>query len=227
MTQVKACPQPVAYHDRVLSLHNPRTVLLNLAAQAAQAGLVSASCGNASVRGGPCTLVITASGSELHQLTELELSEVTLTGELLRGPRPSCELEMHLAAYRQRPETQAVLHTHAPWATLMACLQQPIDDLNFLVEIPLFVGRHATVPFFSPGSTMLADAVGKALRDPSVHLVQLRHHGQVALGSSAKEALHRAILFERACWMALQGFPLERLPDHLQLSGSACQPPPA
>ena len=188
--------------------------LIELGAEAASAGLVSASCGNASVRRGPASILITGSGCELGRLTELDLTEVNLKGEVLRGPRPSCELEMHLEVFRACPKAQAILHTHAPWSTLMACMKEPVQALDFIVEIPLFVGSHATVPFHPPGSRELALAVGQAFREPGVHLAQMRNHGQLAVGQTWREALHRVILFERACWMALQGHELERLPSH-------------
>jgi L-fuculose-phosphate aldolase len=121
---------------------------------------------------------------------------------------------MHLEVFRVPPEARVVLHSHAPWSTLMACLMHPVEDLDFMVEVPLLVGRHAYVPFFPPGSRELAEEVGRAFLDVSVNVVQLRNHGQVSLGTSWREALHRLVLFERACWMALQGQELRRIgPD--------------
>jgi ribulose-5-phosphate 4-epimerase/fuculose-1-phosphate aldolase len=192
----------------------PLESLLCLAHQAASAGLVIASCGNASVRVSPESFLVTASGVQLAELQREDLSEVSLDGHHSGGPRPSIESNMHRLAYLVRPETRAILHCHSKWATLMACLEEPILDLNFIIEVPAYIGKHSYVPYLLPGSDTLAQAVAKALEDPQVSVVQLTNHGQVATGSSWEEALQRLIYFERACWMALQPHRLKRISNH-------------
>lgn len=201
------------------SVERPTESLLRLAHGAATAGLVIASCGNASVLNHPDSFLITASGTQLAGLGCQDLSEVSLGGTHRSGPSPSIEVELHRLAYLARPGVQAVLHCHSQWATLMACLEEPVRDLDFIIEIPLYVGRHAYVPFLPPGSKALAEATALALSDPRVTVVQMSNHGQVAVGANWEEALRRLVFFERACWMALQPFKLERLPITLLSQG--------
>lgn len=196
----------------------PRDSLVRLSHGAAAAGLVIASCGNASVRKGPDRFLVTASGSQLADLGGGDLSEVSLEGKHLEGPRPSIEADLHRLVFKARPKAQAVLHCHAQWATLMACLQVPQRDLDFIIEVPAYIGQHEYVPYLPPGSRELAEAVADALADPRVTVVQLTNHGQVAVGATWQEALIRLVYFERACWMALQSQPLKRIPKNLGAS---------
>lgn len=192
----------------------PRDSLVRLSQGAGAAGLVIASCGNASVRKGPNRFLVTASGSQLGALAEEDISEVSIEGQHLEGPPPSIEAEMHRLVFKARPKARAVLHCHAQWATLMACLQEPQRDLDFIIEIPTYIGEHEYVPFLAPGSRELAEAVAHALADSRVTVVQLTNHGQVAVGATWQEALTRLVYFERACWMALQSHPLKRIPKN-------------
>lgn len=195
--------------------------LIRFARQASEHDLVYLSCGNASLREDE-RMYVTCTGSKLGCLCEGDVSVLSLPdGEQISGPRPSIEFTMHCRAYTARPEIQAVLHTHAPSATVLSCVEDPPDDLNFVPEIPLQVGGHVYIDYANPGTEELAKSVGEALADPSVNVVQMRNHGQVVVGRNWAEAVSRAAYFERACWMALQGQRLRTIPKHLveNLSG--------
>jgi len=164
------------------------------------AGLLSSTCGNASVRDGD-RLVIT--------LAVVELA----SGRQVSGRKPSMEVEIHRRAYDARPGTEAVLHCQSRAATLLACHRQPPASLDFIPEVPAYVRRHAYVPYHNPGSDELAAAVRAALEDPEVTVVQMTNHGQIIIGAGPGEVVRRATFFELACWMATQGLPLRTIPE--------------
>lgn len=183
---------------------------------AGERGLLSSTCGNVSVRVGDGLLVVSASGSELERLTHEDVALVDMgSGAVLRGPRPSVELGLHLAIYRARQRARAVLHCQSPAATLLACMKDPPPVLDVIPEVPTYVRAHAAVPFYLPGSEELARAVAAAFGDEEVTVVQMRSHGQVALGATWQAVVRRAAFFELACSLTSRGLPLDAIPPDL------------
>jgi len=180
---------------------------------AAHEGLLISTCGNASLRVDEECIAVSASGSELRDLSAGEIAVFRLAdGAHVSGPKPSMETSLHRKVYLARPGVGAVLHCQSRAATLLACHPNPPTDLNFIPEIPAYVRAHAEVPYRSPGSPDLADLVGAAFEDPEVTVVQMRNHGQTVAGATWQKAIRRAVFFELACWMAIQGHDLETIP---------------
>lgn len=178
------------------------------------AGLAESTSGNVSLRLDGQRMLVSATGSGLVELTPERSTAVALAdGAVLQGPAPSLERELHRRVYLKRAAVRAVLHCQSPDATLLACMEQPPADLNFVPEIPAYVRAHAYVPYATPGSDALARSVARAFEDPEVTVVQMRNHGQVVIGSSWRKAVRRAVFFELACRMASRGAPLRTIPD--------------
>ncbi len=191
--------------------------LLEFARAAAEARLLQSTCGNASLLTAGDGFLISASGTELAGLRSSALAVVSLAGQLLSGPRPSVETALHRRIYELRRDARAVLHYQSPSATVLACMERPPLNLDYILEIPAYVRSFALIPFYLPGSLELAAAVGEAFDDPDVTIVQMRNHGQVAIGATWQEAIRRAIFFELASWLHLQGHRLHRIdPDQAE-----------
>jgi len=150
-------------------------------------GLVKGTSGNISARiPGTDTFLIKPSGVYMGLLKPEELVLVDFEGNKIRGKRNvSAETPMHAAIYRARKDVQAVVHTHAPTATAFGIAGTEILPLQ--VEVFMLLPRGVPiVPFKSPGSKALAEAVQKKIADYDA--VILENHGIVTVGSTIEAA---------------------------------------
>lgn len=167
----------------------------------AAAGLVVGTAGNVSVREGE-TVSLTAKGVALAEATPEDVAVTDLDGNVLAGS-PTSELELHLAIYR-RYDAGAIVHTHAPMATALACV---LDELPVIHYHLLALGGSIRVAPFHPfGTRELATAVVDALHGRAAAL--LSNHGAVNYAPSLPEAVEGAVLLEWACALFLNASKL-------------------
>jgi L-fuculose-phosphate aldolase len=160
-----------------------------------QAGLVAGAGGNLSAREGNIVWM-KPSGVAMDDMTPDDLAGMDLAlGKQIRGFRkPTSEVNMHLAIYRARPDVQAVLHSHSPWAS--GVISGGVELKPMFAEFVCDLGRTATIPYITPTTQTLADAVGKAaLEADTIFMV---NHGVVALGVTQKQAYYRCVVVEDA-----------------------------
>ena len=149
-------------------------------------GLNRGSTGNASVRdaaGQGVWITPTGMGAELEPD---DLVWLALDGSEVRGRwQPSSEWHFHLAAHRSRAGRTAVLHTHSPHATALACLRRPLPAFHYMVaiagadEVPL-------VPYHLFGTEALSQGVGAAMAGVDASL--LASDGHMAAGAGLARA---------------------------------------
>ncbi len=150
------------------------------------ARLTSGTGGNLSildrVRG---VVAISPSGIEYDEMEPADVSVVDVNGSGLEGRcKPSSELNFHLALYARRSDIGAVVHTHSPYATTMACLNWEIPAVHYLVA---FSGRKVPVaPYATFGSVELAGNVAETIGD--CNAVLLANHGLVTVGPNLATA---------------------------------------
>jgi L-fuculose-phosphate aldolase len=161
----------------------------------AHEGLLIGTAGNVSARAGD-TVAVTASGVMLAGCRTDDVTVVSLTGEVVAGElRPTSELSLHLGVYADSPDTAAVVHTHAPWSTAVACV---LDELPVLHYQQLLLGGAVRVaPYATFGTPELAAHVRAALVGRSAAL--MANHGSVAVGATLDAAVDNALLLE---WLA-------------------------
>lgn len=153
-----------------------------------QKSFIAATDGNVSVRVGD-RLLMTPSGVNKGFMAEGEVITVDLTGKLIAGwGSPTSEIQMHLAAYRLRPEIKAVVHAHPPLAT--ACSLSGVSLLEpMLPEVVMTLGGIPTVPYATPTTQEVPEALGKWLE--TYDALILTRHGAVTLGQDLMEAYNK------------------------------------
>lgn len=183
------------------------------------AGINRGKSGNVSARwreGAVDGYLITPSGLPYVETTPEDVVAMPLEGDapLERGARrPSSEWRFHRDIYRARPEVGAIVHTHAPFATTLACLERGIPAFHYMIAI---AGGHdiRCAPYATFGTQALSDHALAALADRRACL--LSHHGMIALGATLEPALALAIEVETLAemyWRALQVGTPENLSD--------------
>jgi L-fuculose-phosphate aldolase len=118
----------------------------------------------------------------------------------LKGGRPNPGVRFHVWIYRQRPDVQAIIHTHPPHASALAATGGPLKiahmDSSMLygtAHLPEWPG----VPVADDEGRIISGALGQA------KTILLANHGLLAAGASVEEATYLAVFMERACRMQL------------------------
>ena len=155
-----------------------------------EAGLVPGKSGNVSCRV-PEGLLITPSGLPYAELEPGDLVLVDDRGAVLAGShRPSSEWPMHAAVYAGRPDVTAIVHTHSPRATALACAGRGIPPFHYMIA--LAGGDVRCTPYATFGTDELAANAVRGLEGRRA--VLLGNHGVLAVGGSLGAA--RAVAFE-------------------------------
>lgn len=165
-------------------------------------GLVGATEGNLSARLDSGLLLCTPSGLSKGHMAPEDLVICDLEGQPADGQtnRPSSEIRLHLAAYRARPDCQAVVHAHPPIATAFTLAEVTIPD-DLMPEAAYVLGPVASVPFAFPGTDEVPNALAPYLAGHKTFL--LSHHGAAVLGSSVEDAYNRMETLERIARIVL------------------------
>lgn len=160
-------------------------------------GLVAGAGGNISAREG--TLIwMKPSGLAMEDLSAEDYVGVDLkTGQVVEGRhKPTSEVNMHRAIYREREDVTAVFHTHSPWASGVISSEGGEELRAMFAEFVCDLGRVATLPYITPTTEELAEAVALCAREADTML--MRNHGVCALGTTLKQAYFRAWVTEDA-----------------------------
>jgi L-fuculose-phosphate aldolase len=152
-------------------------------------GLTYGTSGNVSVRRDARSFFVTPTGMPGELLESADIPLVNLDGRWFGRRRPSSEWRFHRDILKNRHEIGAIVHTHSPKATALACTGRSIPAFHYMVAVAGGVDiRCASYHTF--GSQQLADAALAALEGRLACL--LANHGVIALGSDLDRALSLA-----------------------------------
>jgi ribulose-5-phosphate 4-epimerase/fuculose-1-phosphate aldolase len=187
-----------------------RRAVIDAALAMSRSGLSPGRSGNVSCRW-KSGMLITPTGMAYEEIGARDIVFVDAKGEVpaKKSRKPSSEWRFHLAAYRARPDMNAVVHTHSLNATVLACAGKPIPAFHYMVavaggdDIPL-------VPYDTFGTQELARHVAKGLFHRNACL--MANHGQIAIGTTLASALELAreveVLAEQYCKVLTLGQPI-------------------
>jgi L-fuculose-phosphate aldolase len=203
-------------------LPDPREAIVAVARALDAAGLVPNKSGNVSCRT-PAGFLITGAGVPYAEMTATQVVAVGLDGAPAHGSvRPSSEWRMHLAIYEHRPDVAAIVHTHSPRATALACAGRAIPPFHYMIA--LAGGEIRCMPYATFGSAELAATALQGLEGRRATL--LANHGVVAVGGSLGQAHSVAVEVENLAGQYLDllaaGF-LPRLLDDAELEKVAAK----
>jgi L-fuculose-phosphate aldolase len=157
-------------------------------------GLVLGTSGNVSAREGD-RVAITPTGARLAELETEQVSVLSLDGEHVDGElAPTSELDLHLGVYR-RYDAGAVVHTHAPMATALACVVDEVPCLHY--GMLALGGAVPVAPYATFGTPELASSVLDALEGRRAAL--MANHGAIVHAGDLDEAYDLSLLLEWAC----------------------------
>ncbi len=150
-------------------------------------------------------LLITPSGLHPSRCGPEDIVRMSADGQTLGTRKPSSEWRFHLDLYAARPEVGAIVHTHSPFATALACQRRGIPPFHYMIA--RFGGHDVRCAPYAPfGTVELSEVMQVALQDRSACL--MANHGMTVLARELDEAVELAFELELLCeqyWRALQG----------------------
>lgn len=182
-------------------LFEQRKKVIEIAQKAQDMGLIILTTGNFSLRDRDTGYVcLTPSGMNYRELEPADIPVVDLDGNIIEGiRRPSIESPMHREVYRKRADVFGVCHTHSPYATAWASVDEEFPLV--LAELAAMLGGPLkTAPYRTAGTPELAETVTMTLGEQNA--VLMGNHGLLAAGADIDKAFANAFLVEEAAKVA-------------------------
>ena len=178
-------------------------------------GINQGKAGNVSARTAPSPAVagegwdggflITPTGIPYEETRPEQIVAMNMDGAHEGNVLPSSEWRFHRDIYASGVDyANAIVHTHAPYATTLACMDRGIPPFHYMVAVAGGSDIRCA-PYATFGTQELSDHVIAALRDRKACLMS--HHGMIACGENLQKALALAVEVEtlaRMYWQALQ-----------------------
>jgi len=165
-------------------------------------GLTVGTWGNVSVRDPETGYVyLTPSGMNYDRLECDDIVVFDREGNWVEGERrPSIEKSLHISIYRNRPDVNAVLHTHPVYSTVFCVIEQDMPPVT--EEFVQIIGEKVCVADYAlPGTELLAQNAVRALGHRNA--VLLKSHGSVCVGPDLDSALKVCDVLEKSAHILL------------------------
>ena len=154
-------------------------------------GFIAANDGNFSVKLNENEFLCTPTGISKGYMTPDMIIKVDINGNILESNenyRPSSEIKMHLRVYKKRPDVNAVVHAHPPYATSYAIAVQPLTA-PIMPEAVITLGAVPIAKYGTPSTDEVPDAIEEYL--DNYDAVLLENHGALAYADNLLNAYHK------------------------------------
>lgn len=177
-------------------------------------GIQTGSGGNVSARiPGTETMLLKASGGSLGDCTPDGFLITDFEGNLIEGKgKPTREALLHGYIYKLRPDVNAVVHVHSPYAIGWSSTKKDLplvtwhSQLKNPADYPTLDIHAAMV---RPEDVPLVEEMFK--KTPTIPAFLLADHGVVAMGKDPLAAEHTAELVEETAQVAILDKLVEKL----------------
>ena len=176
-------------------LENLRAQVVQFAQQMVKDGLSHGSAGNISAQDAASGFIaITPSAIDKAILKPEDIILIDDQGQVIESLwKPTTEIRMHLIFYQERSDVGAVVHSHAPYATLFAITHEPIPLV--LAESAPALGEPVQVaPYARTGTEALAKVVLDFIGHGTA--VLLANHGLLTIGKNLSQAYSASLAAE-------------------------------
>ena len=155
-------------------------------------GINQGTSGNISLRHDD-GMLITPTSTPYDAMKPEQIVFMQLDGAPDGERRPSSEWRFHRDILKERPEVNAVVHAHPPFATILAIMGMEIPAVHYMIAC---AGGDTIrcAPYATFGTEELSRHAVAALEDRSACL--LAHHGMIVVGTSLAKAMWLAVEVE-------------------------------
>ena len=172
-------------------MQTERELIVEYGRKLSKAGLCPGTSGNLSI----CSrklgyMAISPSGMDYFSVTPEDIVVADFDAHVIDGSRkPSSEWGLHAVFYKNKPDVNAVVHTHSLYCTTFAVLGQPLKAVHFAIS-DAGVSEIPCAPYELFGSAELAETAIKYCG--SSRAVLLANHGIICCGSDIQKAFSLA-----------------------------------
>ena len=155
--------------------------------------LVSLTCGNLSVRMPTGEILVTPSGMMYEKMVEDDMIVMDIDDNVIEGTRkPSSDTPAILHIFRERPDINAVIHTHQPYATAVSLIPGLTEFRVCITALANAAGGNVPItPYSAAGSIDMGIDTVKYVGNG--HAVILSQHGVMTVGKDLNQALYAAV----------------------------------
>jgi L-fuculose-phosphate aldolase len=174
--------------------------LLNVSRKLVALGLNKGTAGNVSARAdnaaGQPGFLITPSGLAVDKMTSSDMVWMDFSGNATGAYPPSSEWRFHQDILHQKPQVNAVIHTHSIYASTFSTFRKDMPAFHYMIAL---AGGDSIrcAPYALFGSQQLSDNAIEALKDRKACL--LGNHGMIAIGETLEKALDISQEVETLC----------------------------
>ncbi len=193
--------RPAGRPDRAVA--GTTAEVARIAGELRRRGLAIGTSGNVSARLADGRIAMTPANMDADEMAPEDVVILAADGAVTEGRRqPSSELRIHVEVLAARPDVQAIVHTHSPYATTFAINRRPIPAVHYVLAMLVQPGRDSirVAPYATFGTADLARNVVATLG--ADHGVLLASHGAIAVGATLEIALGRAERIEELAMLA-------------------------